>query len=161
MPRLVRLVSSVLALAVAAAGPSARPLPKGAPASPPQFVTVAGIDRANNAVTLNETQTTYVPYTETETREENGKKVQVKVTRLKSEFRLVQKKFDVKSGKVYDAAGKLVRPSDLWRRLSVGATVLVSSDGKRLQPAWRQALTRSALIFVTSPSGAAAEERKE
>ena len=57
-------------------------------------------------------------------------------------------KFPLKTGTVYDAAGKKVEPEEAAKRLAAGDIVLVSGDYGPVDPVYMKVFTKEVLILV-------------
>ncbi len=117
---------------------------------PPRFATVTAIDKSLGVLELAHMQTKYA--SETVMVKQEGKVE----PRTKTTWFLVNEptKLAVDSAEIFDAAGKKVSQEDVLKRLTVGATVLVSADGKQVHSAYLGVIKPDTLIFV-SPKGTA------
>lgn len=111
----------------------------------PSFAIVRSIDKASGEVTLSQNQTVFeaVPVKE----KVNGVEVTRMVTRQL--VRAVETRFSVDKGTVLDTAGKKVAAEQVWKRLKVGATVLVASQ--QPSPLYLRVVQPDTLIFIMSP----------
>jgi hypothetical protein len=112
----------------------------------PQFAIVRSMDKALGEVTLLQIQA--VSEVVPEKTIING----VEVTRnvIRQVLRTVEKSFSIEKGTVLDTAGKKVPAAEVWKRLKVGATVLVA--GQQIDPLYLRIVQPETLIFITSPS---------
>ena len=51
-------------------------------------------------------------------------------------------------GEVYDSEGKKLTDEDIWKRAKVGAVVLVSANGSKVDSAYLEAIAKETLVFV-------------
>jgi hypothetical protein len=111
----------------------------------PKFAIVRSINKELGEVTLSQIQavTEVVP----EKAIVNGQEVTRNV--IRSVLRTVEKTFSVDKGTVLDPVGKKVPAAELWKRLKVGATVLVASQ--QPDPLYLRVVQPDTLIFIMSP----------
>jgi hypothetical protein len=60
----------------------------------------------------------------------------------------VQVRYAIAPGAVFDTDGKPVAPAEAWKRLAVGAAVLLSADGKRVDASYLRIFKKGTLVFV-------------
>lgn len=118
--------------------------------APPRFATVMSFDKERQEVILGYVSMHFVLDARMEAREEGGKKVEVEVPVMKSVYEMRPNKFVLRRGAVYDTAGKKVEADALWKRLSVGASVLVSIEGKPVDPSYLSIVKKETLVFAPS-----------
>jgi len=118
------------------------------PGPPPHFVTVQNVDRKAGEITFAELTMHYVAREVTREVVQDGKKVPVKETVYVPEFRTGLIKYSVADGQVYDGAGKKLDADEVWKRATVGAAVLLSSDFRMVDDAYLKLLNKDALVFV-------------
>jgi hypothetical protein len=123
--------------------------PLGQPAVPtspqPEFAIVRSIDKDSGEVTLAQFQTIFevVP----EKAIVNGQEVTRNV--IRQVMRVGEKQFSVDKGTVLDTAGKKVPAAEVWKRLKLGATVLMASQ--QVDPRYLRIVEPTTLIFVMPP----------
>ena len=118
--------------------------PNAAPIVPPRFVTVHQIDKPYGTIALTAVTLRFVaraPAKEKETGGLNGPKVKpVYETRVLL--------YEPGFGEVFDAEGKKLTDEDIWKRVKVGAIVLVSADGSKVHPEYLETIAKETLVFV-------------
>jgi hypothetical protein len=135
-------------LAVAEDGAPSYPRPKGVL---PQFATVSSIDPQQNALFL-ETVTTRVGAVILAREEErNGKVVRLTQTIYKPVYETQVRPLALETAEVFEAGGKKLSSEEIWKRVAVGATVLVSVDGQPVDSASLRTLAKDTLIFMSQP----------
>jgi hypothetical protein len=141
------LLTLTCLLAPAGAEPPAEPadFPKTAP---PEFVMVSRLNEGTGTVYVRSVRTVPVTVTKTVEMVVMGEKrtVTVPVTEYRTE--VVERALPLKSLRVFDAAGKELKPAEARKRLTPGKMVLRATDSKPLAPAYRKVLARDALILV-------------
>ena len=110
----------------------------------PEFVTVTKLDKANGLIGYR--VFCLRPVHETFIREQDGK--QVKQTILRHVCEQQDCSVSMKEARVYDSKGWRLAHSVAWERLAVGAMVLKSADGKKLNPRYLRVVRDDALILV-------------
>jgi hypothetical protein len=121
----------------------------GQPAIPvglqPQFAIVRSIDKDMAEVTLSQLQA--VAEVVPEKAIVNGQEVTRNVSR--KVMRTVEWQFSLKKGTVMDPAGKKFPAEEVWKRLKVGATVLVASQ--QPDPRYLRVVQPDTLILIVPP----------
>jgi hypothetical protein len=116
------------------------------PTSPqPRFAIVRSMDKESGNVTLSQIQA--VSEVVPEKIVVNGQEVTRNVTR--QILKTVETQFSIEKGTVLDTAGKKVPAAEVWKRLKLGATVLVA--GQKVDPVYLRIVQPDTLIFITSP----------
>jgi hypothetical protein len=143
---------AVLPFALAAPAPEEKKaaLPQTVP---PRIANVAALDPAEGEIILHEVTQRVVPEVRKQIRTVNGKAVEIEMTVYVPVLEQRQRKLSLKEGKVFDTAGALMEAAEVWKRLKVGAAVLVSGDGKMVDPAYLGIVTKETVIlaFPTGP----------
>ena len=118
----------------------------GQPAIPtgaqPKFGIVRNINKELGEVTLAHFQTVFEVVTEKAI--VNGREVTRNVTRQVP--LTVEKRFSVEKGTVVDPTGKKIPAEEVWKRLKVGATVLVAD--RQPDPLYLRVVQPDTLIFI-------------
>jgi hypothetical protein len=114
------------------------------PAGPqPQFAIVRNIDKASGEVTLS--QFMVIPeVVQTDLSGKEGIRIVIRQVR-----HTLEKRFSIDKGTVLDTGGKKVPAAEVWKRLKIGATVLVASQP--VDPLYLRIVQPDTLIFITSP----------
>jgi hypothetical protein len=144
----------VLSLVIAATMATAQEKPKTPTGLPPTFATVVVLDKPQAVIDLAEVTVRMVPEERVKLVTKDGKAEEVKYTVLRPVAEQHIRRLELKSAEVFDARGKKLGSEEVWKRLAVGATVLVSADGQSVDPAYLGVLAQDALVFV-SPQYAA------
>jgi hypothetical protein len=141
------LLAVVLPLALAAPGPDEKKaaLPT---TPPPRIASVSELKPEEGEITLHEVTQQMVPELRKEQRTVNGKTVEVTVTHYRAVVVQQQRKCYLKEGKAYDTAGAPLEAAEVWKRLKVGAPVLVSADGNKVDPAYLGVVAKEAVILA-------------
>ena len=145
------LLTLTCLLAPAGAEPPADPgdFPKTAP---PEFVMVSRVNEDAGNVYLRSLRTVPVTVMKTVESVVGGEKRRVTVPVTEYRTEVVEQALPLKSLRVFDAAGKELKPAEARKRLTAGKMVLRATDSKPLAPAYRKVLARDALILVP-PAG--------
>jgi hypothetical protein len=144
----------VLSLVIASTTAVAQEKPKTPTGLPPTFATVIALDKPQAVLDLAEVTVSMVPEERVKLVTKDGKAVEVRYTVYRPVAEQHIRKLELKSAEVFDARGKKLGSEEVWKRLAVGATVLVSTDGRAVDPAYLGVLAQDALVFV-SPQYAA------
>jgi hypothetical protein len=139
----------VLTLGVAATTAAAQEMPKIPAGLPPTFATVVAMDKAKAVLDLGDTTIRMVPEEKIKRVEHDGRVEEVKYTVYKPIGEQHVRKLDLKSAEVFDARGKKLGNEVVLTRLTVGATVLVSADGKAVDSAYLRVVAPDTLVFVS------------
>jgi hypothetical protein len=115
---------------------------------PPRFVTVNEVNEKIGEVIFSELTMRYIPKEVEREVFEDGKKVTVKQTVFVPEYTTALVKFAVKDGQVFDGAGKKLDATDVWKRVAVGAPVVLSSNFRMVDDTYLKLLSKDALVFV-------------
>jgi hypothetical protein len=62
-----------------------------------------------------------------------------------------QVRFSLKDGQAYHAGGKRLQGEEFWRRVTVGAVVLVAPDGQKVSPNYLRVVRPDTLVLVPPP----------
>ncbi len=62
-----------------------------------------------------------------------------------------QLRFSLRDGQAYDAEGNRLQAGELWKRVAVGATVLIAPDGQKVSPGYLRVVRRETVILVPPP----------
>lgn len=118
------------------------------PTAPPRFLTISAVHKDSSEIDLMELLTKFAYETVEETREKDGKEetVTVQVAKPVTESRVTKVK--VESGQVFDAAGQSLSAKDMWKHLKLGAVVLVSSDGREVDPRYLKLVKKNTPVLV-------------
>jgi hypothetical protein len=139
------LPTLIVTAMIAAPAPGDKP---GMPDGPtPTIATVAAIDKDAGTCTLRTIVIKMVTANETVPQNLNGMIVQrvVPVTRLIRE--MTEQKVSIKDTPVSDAEGNKVAEEDVWKRLTTGATVVVSTDGNKVDSGYLTAFKKETLVL--------------
>jgi hypothetical protein len=138
----------VLSLGIAGATAGAQEKAKTPKGLPPTFAIVLAMDKAEAVLDLGDTTVRMVSEERAKRVEKDGKVEAVKYTVYKPIGEQHVRKLELKSAEVF-TRGKKLSTEEVWKRLTVGATVLVSVDGKSVDPAYLGVLAQDTLVFVS------------
>ena len=145
MPRTL----SVLLLPLLAAGAEAGSLPKGVPPA----INLVSLNKKGELVML-----VIIPVTrevlEKRIEDRGGKKVEVEVRKLVTETVIRQQIVDARGVQASDVGGKKIDPKKLPTLLARETPVLISSDGKPINPIYLKMFKKDTLV-LTFPRPAA------
>jgi hypothetical protein len=142
---MIRAALSLTAVAALAAVAAAQEpgLPKG---PPPKLMVLTGGEGATFITTQQITE--QVPEERQREVEVNGRKQLVTVTVMVSRPRTVEVTMRLGNAQAFTANGKRVDPAELAKRLKGPTLVLVSADGKMVDPFYLRVLREDALVLV-------------
>ena len=117
---------------------------------PPEFVTVVAMDEEQAVLNLEYTvtiglkkvrlQSDYVVNGEART-------VEIIVPKPIQKRRIL--KLKLKYAEVFDGRGKKLKTEEIWKRLAVGACVVIPVDGKAVDPVYLRVLAKDTLVIVS------------
>jgi hypothetical protein len=144
------ILAALLPLTLAAPAPEEKPatLPT---TPPPRITNVATLDPQAGEIVLHEVTQQAVPELRKQIRTVNGKAVEVEYTVYVPVLVQQQRKFSLKEGKALDTTGAPLEAAEVWKRLKVGAAVLVSGDGNKVDPAYLGIVAKDAVILAFPP----------
>jgi hypothetical protein len=146
MMRSTILAAMVLALLTGPGrGQDATKVPSG-PA--PSIFAVAEVDRTAGTYTVNQAVTVQVPVSTEKTIIVGGMEKKVAVTSLKTEYRTEIRRHTLKGLEFYNVKGEKLKDDEAMKRFVPGAVVLLSADGKKVDPAYLRIVKDDALIVV-------------
>ncbi len=58
-------------------------------------------------------------------------------------------KLKLKNAEVFEPSGRKLDGEELWKRLAIGATVVIPVDGKAVDSAYLRVLAKDTLVFVS------------
>jgi hypothetical protein len=138
-----------VSMSILASTAIAQEKPKVPTGPPPVFRTVTSIDKAMSELELAEIQTKFVAETVNEEVKKEGKVELRSKAIFKPVYVQVRTKLALASAEVFDAAGKKLSREDVPKRLTAGATVLVSADGKKVDTVYLSVITADTLVLVS------------
>jgi hypothetical protein len=149
MARLILVV--VLQLSIFVSTALAQEVPRARPGVPPRFVTVLQINQRQGEIDLANVTVRFVPETRVRAVKQDGKVENVTETVMKPvyEERMVGRVALV-SAEVFEAGGKKLSREDVLKRVAVGTIVVISADGKPVNPAYLRLLANETLV-IDSP----------
>ncbi|WLD12546.1 hypothetical protein [Planctellipticum variicoloris] len=116
---------------------------------PPTFMTVTRINDARNSIALTETRAVVLQhYRPSKVVEDGVEKVITTVTAENTSV-VVRKTMSLKATEAFDVAGSKLSHEELAKRLTIGAVVFVSADGKAVPPQYLKALSADAVVLVS------------
>jgi hypothetical protein len=115
--------------------------------APPQFVVVARIDPANDALVLRYAVAVAKNVVREVERVVDGKTIKVQETVTVYEVQAVEQRLPLTKFQAMEASGKILKG---WSNVKVGALVLVSHDGN-VDPAYRKLLAPETILLVPTP----------
>lgn len=125
----------------------------------PRSIIVDKAEPATGQVTFVETRITMVPEQRQVVRERDGKQETVVVTVLVPVQTTVQVSISLKPGEVYSLAGEMLQEKDIWKRVMKGTTILISADGKPVDPVHLKKAGSDTVILVPAKPEPAARPR--
>lgn len=143
-----RFSLGALAVACAVSDLNAAELPRVS-GPPPRFAIVAEVNQRDKSINLLETIVKIVPFEQVRKVEKNGMVVEEKFTAFKQE--LVQQILRVaitKETEVYDAGNNRLADAEIWKRLKTGVPILLSADGRKVDPAYLGIVKKDAIIVA-------------
>jgi hypothetical protein len=142
---------ATLVVATLIIAPAPEDKPKLPDSPPPRLVSVSAVDGKEGTCTVRTIIVKTVPVQEQVAINVNGRTVIETRTVLKSITEAREEKVAVKSSDVFDGEGKPVTEDDVWKRLTVGATIAIAVDSNKVNPAYLAAFKKETLIFVQRP----------
>ena len=139
----------VLTLIVAATTAAAQEKVEIPTGLPPTFATVIATNKPQAVLELGDITVRMVPEERVQQVEKDGKIEDVKYTVYRPVYEQHIRKIELKSAEVFDARGKKLKSEEVWKRLATGAIVLVSADGKSVDPAYLGVLAADTLVIVS------------
>jgi len=139
----------VLSLAIAASTAAAQEKPKMLTSVSPRFVTVFEINQRQGVLDLVSVTVRFAAKTVKMDVKKDGKLQTVTKTVYEPVYEKHIGRLALKSAEVFDAGGKKLSSEDVWKRVAVGATVLVSADGNKVDSVYLSALAKDTLVFVS------------
>jgi hypothetical protein len=117
--------------------------------APPNFAVVEEIDKDAGTLLYREKFSSL----HSEEVVKDGPGGRQKVPFMRPVVETVTVRFSVQDWPVFDGEGNKLAPAAAWKRLAVGTTVLVSTDGKKLHPSYLQTVRKDILILVPPVPG--------
>ena len=144
-------VSAVLTLEIAAATVGAQEKAKAPTGPPPEFVTVLAMDKAEGVLELGysivrEGEHIRIEYTYVA---DDGSIRTVERISPKPVYEQRVLKLKLKNAEVFEPSGRKLGGEEVWKRLGLGATVVIPVDGKAVDSAYLRALAKDTLVFVS------------
>jgi hypothetical protein len=137
-----------LALVAGTAGAEEKAREKHGP--PPRFFTVLGVDRQKDEFELVDRTVRFV--SEGVVFNTEADKKPAVVTKLMPVYEeRVAGTVDLKSAEVLEAGGRELGNDEVWKRIALGKTVVVSADGQTIDSAYLNALAKDTLVIVSIP----------
>jgi hypothetical protein len=133
-----------LFLTVVASVAIAEEQPNIAPIVPPRFVTVHQIDKSNGKIALTTVTVRVMARAPAKEKETDG----LKGPKVEPIYETLVESYEPGVGEVFDTHGKKLTDEDIWKRVKVGAIVLVSGDGNKVDPTYSEMVAKETLIFV-------------
>jgi len=121
-------------------------LPKG---PPPQMAVVHALDLEKGQIELTEVLARLVPVTRTKRVLKDGKNEDVTYTSYQQVWESRVKPFDLAKSEAFDADGNKLERAELTKRLRLGVAVVIAADGREVDPIYRRALAKDAVILVS------------
>jgi hypothetical protein len=148
--QLLVVLFSAIAAAIGARTASAQEKPQSFRGVPPRFVTVLQIDQQAGEQELVNVTVRFVAEEVIRQVKQDGKVEEATETIHKPvyEEKMVGS-IALDSADVFEAGGKKLSSDEVWKRVAVGAAVVVSADGKKVNPAYLRALAKDTLVFVS------------
>ena len=117
---------------------------------PPEFVTVAAMDKAQAVLDLEYTVDVGVQHMRYQSHYEvNGEARTVEIITPKPIQKQRILKLKLKYAEVFDGRGMKLETEEAWKRLAVGASVVIPVDGEVVDSVYLRVLAKDALVIVS------------
>ncbi|MCI0641626.1 MAG: hypothetical protein L0Y72_17675 [Gemmataceae bacterium] len=118
----------------------------------PIFAVVSGVEPAAGTIQVRRLEAVQVAVNVPESVNVNGQAITVMRTVHRQESRMVEVVYALEKTQAQTAGGKKLTKEEVGKQLKAGSVVLISADGRPVDPVYLRAIQTDTVVLVTGPS---------